>query len=238
MSGILAPRADVMRKLAELVQERRLPWKLRWLKYIRPGRPRASLRVIGASWRDSPDLPQLFLHEYGAELVADTLDACRIVGMKPFLAFGTLLGHYRDHGFIPHDADIDFGLLQADFTKRDLLELEMQKRGYLTRLNDDREIAFYKPQFPTLCVDFFVFTRKGDSFVYHDARGDEEYEFSFPADVFDDLIPVKFLGRIDAWIPKGTEQFLEASYGDWRTPKKDFHNVHDHPNVRVTTRGE
>ena len=75
--------------------------------------------------------------------------------------------------------------------------------------------------------------RKDDQFVYYDSRGDVEYEFGFPADVFDDFVPVKFLGRIDAWIPSGTERFLEASYGDWRIPKKDFHNVNDHPNVRI-----
>lgn len=228
----------MLAKLPDIVRERRLPWRLRWLKYIRVGKPRASFRVVAASWRDSPDLPQLFLHEFGAELVEETLDVCRSLGMRPFLAFGTLLGHYRDHGFIPHDSDIDFGLLEPDFAKRSRLEREMRKRGYATRLNDEREIAFYKPHFPTLCVDFFLFRRKGDCFVYHDSRGEVEYEFSFPAEIFDDFIPVKFLGRTDAWIPKGTERFLEASYGDWRTPKKDFHNVDDHPNVAIVDLGD
>jgi hypothetical protein len=44
---------------------------------------------------------------------------------------------------------------------------------------------------------------------------------------------VKFLGSIDALIPRRVEAFLEASYGDWRTPREAFDNVHGHPNMRV-----
>ena len=41
-----------------------------------------------------------------------------------------------------------------------------------------------------------LFTRKDEGYVYHDTRGEVQYEFGFPADVFEDLVPVKFLGRI------------------------------------------
>jgi len=216
-----------------VLRERRLPWKLRWLKYIRPGKPLVSLRVVTACLRDSPALSRLLLHQFGPEFLTETLQACTTVGMTPFLAFGTLLGHYRDNGFIKHDADIDLGLFEADFAKRDRLRTEMARLGYTTRISSDREISFYKPEFPTLLVDFFLFRRKGASFVYNDSRGDTHYEFSFADDIFSELVPVKFCGHIDAWIPKGTERFLEASYGEWRTPKEDFHNVDDHPNVKI-----
>ena len=62
-----------------------------------------------------------------------------------------------------------------------------------------------------------------------------KFRFAFPAEVFEELVDVRFMGCVDARIPKGTEQFLKASYGDWRTPRKEFNNVYDHPNVSVVT---
>jgi hypothetical protein len=217
----------------QCVRERRLPWALRWLKYIQLTRPILSARLILADLTRNPDLPSLLLHTFGARLVAQTLDSCRTLEMSPFLAFGTLLGHHREGGFITHDADVDFGILEADFSKVDALCGVMKKNGYAIRLRNEREVSFYKPYFPSLLVDFFLFHRKQDQVVYHDTRGETLYEYVFPATVFEQLRPVQFLGRIDALVPQGVEEFLEACYGDWRTPKKDFNNVHDHPNLTV-----
>jgi hypothetical protein len=216
----------------DVVRERRLPWRLRWLKYLRPTRPLASLRVLKACWRDSADLPSILLHQFGGEFLRETADACRCAGVIPFLAFGTLLGHHRDHGFIAHDADIDFGLLERDFDKRERLKAEMERRGFVTRMHNDNEIAFYKPEFPTLFVDFFLFHRQGDRIVYRDARGTARYEFDFPSSVFDMLVPATLYG-VDVRVPIGVEAFLTATYGDWRTRKKQFDNVNDHPNLKV-----
>ena len=56
------------------------------------------------------------------------------------------------------------------------------------------------------------------------------------ADVFGKFTPVRFLGRLDALIPANAEKFLETSYGDWRTPRTEFDNVHGHPNCSVVER--
>lgn len=212
---------------------RRLPWKLRWLAYSKPTRPIESLRIISASLRNDRSLGSLILHGYGEQFLAETLHCCRDTGLRPFLAFGTLLGHHRDGGFIKHDADIDFGLLENDFGKIPALVDRMQDRGFAVRLNDDHEASFYKPLFPTLLIDFFRFYKKPNGVVYYDTRGETLYEYAFKPEIFADLRPVKFLGRLDAWVPAGTEEFLTASYGDWRTPRQKFDNVNDHPNLRV-----
>lgn len=225
-----------VRHVVQCLRERRWPWGLRWLKYLQLTHPIRSSRIIAADLARDSALPSLLLQAFGPGLLAETLDACRALHMKPFLAFGTLLGHYRDGGFIEHDADVDFGILQPDFAKVDALCQAMAKKGYSVRLRNEREVSFYKPHFPTLLVDFFLFYRKDDRVVYHDTRGDTVYEFGFPAEVFHGFRPVKFLGRIDALIPERVEEFLEACYGDWRTPKKEFNNVHDHPNLRILPR--
>jgi phosphorylcholine metabolism protein LicD len=186
-----------------------------------------------AYWTGSPELPSLLLQSHGPRFIRDALDACRSAGIKPFIAFGTLLGHHRDGGFIKHDADIDFGILPEDFKKINVLVEMMIKKGYTVRINDDHEVSFYREHFPTLLVDFFLFHRVGNDLAYYDSRGDVQLEYRFAGEIFGELRAIKFLGYIDAWIPDGVESFLEASYGDWRTPKAKFDNVHDHPNLTV-----
>jgi hypothetical protein len=223
----------VFARARQTVAQRRLPWKLRWLGYVRPTRPLASLRIISASMRADARLGSLVLHEYGETFMSEALDCCRAAGMRPFLAFGTLLGHQRDHGFIRHDADIDFGLLPDDFAKIPALVRLMERRGFCVRLNDEHEVSFYKPLFPTLFIDFFRFYDKPHAFVYYDTRGDTLYEYAFDREIFRELVPAQFLDRLDTFVPAGTEAFLTASYGDWRTPRERFDNVNDHPNLRV-----
>jgi hypothetical protein len=113
----------------------------------------------------------------------------------------------------------------------------MRRRGYVVRLHTERELSFYRPHMPTLLVDFFVFFRKGDDVAYYDQRGETVYEYRFPREVFAELAPARFLGRLDAFIPGRAEQFLEVSYGDWRTPRTAFDNVHGHPNCTVVEQG-
>ncbi len=221
------------RKVLRIARAGHLPWKLRWILYLHPLKPILSLKLILASLIKAPSAPCLMLQIFGQRFLQETLQACSNVGIRPFLAFGTLLGHCREGGFIKHDADIDLGLLEYDIHKIPHLTRAMQKMGYVVRISNDHEVSFYKPHFPTLFVDFFVFYKKHDRAVYYDTRGDTKYEFFFPIETFDEWSEVKFLGHINVLIPKRAEEFLTSSYGDWRTPKKDFDNVHDHPNIRV-----
>src|SRR5262245_22500664 len=149
-----------VRNLVQCLRDRRWPWGLRWLKYIQLTRPILSSRIIAADLTRDAALPSLLLRAFGPQLLTETLAVCRGLQMKPFLAFGTLLGHYRDGGFIEHDADVDFGLLQPDFPKLEALCAAMVKKGYVVRLHNEREVSFYKPHLPTLLIDFFLFYRK------------------------------------------------------------------------------
>lgn len=56
----------------------------------------------------------------------DTFEKNDIPG---FLAAGSLLGFVRDGGFMPHDDDIDVGVLPSKWTAAGLLQTLVEKRG-------------------------------------------------------------------------------------------------------------
>lgn len=213
-----------------------MPWRLRGLKYISSGSA-TGLRLGVATLLGREVAPSDLLDAFGRRFLSESLASAEQAGMRPFLAFGTLLGHRRDGGFIRHDADIDLGLLEVDQPREkvDALEREMHARGFLTRHREPHEISFYKYHFPTLLVDFFYFFREGDTFVYYDRRGDEYYRYVFPVSTLSNLAPATFVG-LAALVPADLEGFLDASYGDWQTPRTAFDNVGGHPNRQLVER--
>jgi hypothetical protein len=215
------------------LRERRVPWRLRWLKYIQPTNPRLTWQILAAARRDDRDFHCLMLQVFGLRLLGEAVEVAPEVGMRPFIAFGTLLGHRRDGGFIRHDADIDFGILEPDFEKIPRLVAAMQRRGYTVRLNTEREVSFYLPHMPFLLVDFFLFRRKGETIVYHDTRPGVLYEFPWPAEVFEPLVTDMFMQKVPVLVPSQVDTFLQVSYGEWRTPVKNFDNMLGHPNLTV-----
>ncbi|MBQ8703343.1 MAG: LicD family protein [Bacteroidales bacterium] len=66
--------------------------------------------------------------KYGVEALREAVAATDECGGKLFLAFGTLLGAYRENGFIPFDYDLDTGLLAVERT--DELITAMRRHGF------------------------------------------------------------------------------------------------------------
>lgn len=166
----------------------------------------------------------MVLHLYGRGILEETLSVTRELNLKPFLVFGTLLGHYRDGGFIAHDSDIDLGLLEEDFKKKEQLIDAMEKKGYLVRLNTEYELGFEKKSIPGGWVDFFLFYKNKNnvSYVALEDATQKEHIYSFSPEIFNSFITVEFMNSVPVLIPAKTEQFLTESYGDWQTPVKNF----------------
>lgn len=71
------------------------------------------------------------LENYGCEMLDQLFKAVSEANVHLWLEFGTLLGAYRDKGFIGHDYDCDTGILASDYS----LELEniLMKYGFLRK---------------------------------------------------------------------------------------------------------
>ena len=146
----------------------------------------------------------------------------RAKGLKPFLMSGTLLGHARHGGLLPHDKDVDLGLigwehqftvaealLEAGYFRLDLAQLSGHNR-FLMSANDLRN---------GMAVDFFLFHDKGDHFL-HGIDFDMGFTQNFRFSKFG-LQEVDFLDE-RFYVPDDIDLNLTENYGDWRTPATSY----------------
>lgn len=137
---------------------------------------------------------------------ADVLDE---LGVKWWLSAGTMLGLYRDGGFIPHDTDIDVGVLGEPSKEMDEA---FKSAGYLELRFMPFQRAFQKDN---VVFDIYFFQQLNDTLICDCDIG----RLIKPASLFDTLGTIEFLGR-EYPTPNPVETYLEVRYGkDWKIPK-------------------
>lgn len=175
------------------------------------------------------------MRKNGLEMLCMADKAFNSMGVKAFLSFGTLLGAYRDKGFIAYDPDVDLGVLDANLPEN-MIEV-MAKYGF--QLHKQNQI----PSTGKVIEDTYIY--KGihlDVFHYfeedndyytlvaqlHETKDWKEANASdgFPCEkvsvVKTDFHRQPFMG-IEVYMPIKTHEWLVDMYSEtYMTPIKNW----------------
>lgn len=176
------------------------------------------------------------IRKHGVEVLAKVDEVLTKEGVKPFLAFGLLLGAYRDKGFIPYDYDLDIGILDTE-RPENMIDL-MRENGFrLVRQFYVKEIGWISIEqfeYKKIPVDFYYFYEKDENTVavlvpqkheYKDWKEANETD-GFPSEMLtaekSSFSRQDFMG-IQFYMPDKAASWLAGFYGpDFMTPVKNW----------------
>lgn len=165
-------------------------------------------------------------HVFDVDVASESLKTVNRVlrerGLQPFMMSGVLLGYLREGQLLPHDKDLDLGLIgwehqfevaQALLSAGHYHVSWRYLRGAQTFLIDAVDLKY------GVAIDFFFFHPKADHLLHG-----IDYKYGFTQNLrFSpfELTEVDFLGE-RFWIPDNADQNLTENYGDWRTPQSSY----------------
>jgi len=186
---------------------------------------------------------------YGKAALLELKKAFDELGVEFWLEYGTLLGAYREGGFIAHDDDIDVGVFLNKHSST--LQATLEKHGFKLHreiLVDDglyaREETYRKYN---IDIDIFYFKNSKDSqyFYVHDFKAEDGKSWAKSIQDNGGLVtrerkftPFKleklhFLEE-EFWVPTATKEHLASVYGeDFMTPNSSWNPYNKPKNIEV-----
>ena len=169
------------------------------------------------------------LHKYGWKICLKVEELLKEYRHSVF--FGTLLGFIRDKGFIAHDADIDYAIIN-DTPEWEDFHNKLKEYGFKFNrafVVDGKKIeATYS--YKGVNIDFFILS--GDCELKCNAfyrLSDVAYKYITEYSIKQQTCPVirefenYLINNVSVKIPKNYNEILNCLYGaDWRIPNRNW----------------
>ena len=175
------------------------------------------------------------MRKNGLEMLCMADKAFNSMGVKAFLSFGTLLGAYRDKGFIAYDPDVDLGVLDANLPEN-MIEVmakygfHLHKQNFIQTTGKVIEDTYI---YKGIHLDVFHYFEENNDFYtlvaqLHETKDWKEANANdgFPCEkvpvVKTDFHRQPFLG-IEVYMPIKTHEWLVDMYSEtYMTPIKNW----------------
>lgn len=175
------------------------------------------------------------MRKNGLEMLSMADKAFNSMGVKAFLSFGTLLGAYRDKGFIAYDPDVDLGVLDANLPEN-MIEVmakygfHLHKQNFIQTTGKVIEDTYI---YKGIHLDVFHYFEENNDFYtlvaqLHETKDWKEANANdgFPCEkvsvVKTDFHRQPFMG-IEVYMPINTHEWLVDMYSEtYMTPIKNW----------------
>mgnify|MGYP003498989486 FL=1 len=175
------------------------------------------------------------MRKNGLEMLQMADQAFTSMGVQAFLTFGTLLGAYRDKGFIAYDPDVDLGVIDGNLPKN-MYEV-MAKHGFqLCKQNiisEKKQVIEDTYIYKGIHLDVFHYFEEEDDYYtlvaqLHETKDWKEANATdgFPCEKVS-VVKTEFQRQnfmnIDVYMPIKTHEWLVDMYSEsYMTPIKNW----------------
>ena len=175
------------------------------------------------------------MRKNGLEMLSMADKAFNSMGVKAFLSFGTLLGAYRDKGFIAYDPDVDLGVLDTNLPDN-MVEIMAKYGFHLHKQNlipTTGKVIEDTYIYKGIHLDVFHYFEENDDFYtlvaqLHETKDWKEANDTdgFPCEkvsvIKTDFHRQPFMG-IEVYMPIKTHEWLVDMYSEtYMTPIKNW----------------
>lgn len=175
------------------------------------------------------------MRKNGLEMLQMADQAFTSMGVQAFLTFGTLLGAYRDKGFIAYDPDVDLGVIDVNLPKN-MYEVmakhgfQLCKQNIISETNQVIEDTYI---YKGIHLDVFHYFEEGGDYYtlvaqLHETKDWKEANATdgFPCEKVS-VVKTEFQRQnfmnIDVYMPIKTHEWLVDMYSEsYMTPIKNW----------------